>query len=129
MPYPNEHAARINSPDKYTKLRRNNDEFGKGIDVIYGVTKDGKAEVQAIRFDKEKFTPEAAKKWLKDHDYSSSGFEEAKEQKNDAEKKEPPMKGKMTDSKKNSEKEKDSDKDEDEDEDEDEDKDEDEEGK
>ena len=78
MPYPNEHSARINNPDKYTRVRRSNDEFGKGIDVIYGITKDGKAEVQAIRFDKTKFTPDQAKDWLKKHDYKSIEFEAAK---------------------------------------------------
>lgn len=77
MPYPNEHAYRINNPDKYDKLRRENDKLGAGIDVIFGVLPNGKTEVQAIRFDKSKFTSEQAKTWLKDHDYSGGNFEEA----------------------------------------------------
>ncbi len=77
MPYPNEHAQRINNPDKYIRLRRKNDEFGAGIDVIYGVLGDGGTEVQAIRFDKTKFTEAEAKKWLKEHDYKIGGFEPA----------------------------------------------------
>jgi len=77
MPYPNEHAQRINDPDKYIRLRRKNDEFGAGIDVIYGVLEGGKTEVQAIRFDKTKFTVDEAKKWLREHDYKTGGFEPA----------------------------------------------------
>ncbi len=77
MPYPTEHAQRINNPDKYIRLRRKNDEFGAGIDVIYGVLEGGKTEVQAIRFDKAKFTVDEAKKWLQDHDYKTGGFEPA----------------------------------------------------
>ena len=77
MPYPNEHAMRLNPPDKYKRIRRQNDKFGSGIDAIFGVTKDGKTELQAIRFDKSKFTPEQAKKWLEDHDYKITGFEPA----------------------------------------------------
>jgi len=76
MPYPNEHAARITDPGQYDRIRRKNDAFGKGIDVIYGV-KDGKSEVQAIRFDASKFTAAQAKKWLKDHDYTAVEFAEA----------------------------------------------------
>jgi len=76
MPYPNEHAARINDPDKYDSIRRENDHFGSGIDVIWGII-DGKAEIQAIRFDKNKFTVSEAKKWLRDHDFSPILFEPA----------------------------------------------------
>jgi len=78
MPYPNEHSARINSPGKYDHIRRKNDEFGSGIDVIFGI-KGGKSEVQAIRFDKNKFTPAKAKEWLREHDYKWIEFEAATE--------------------------------------------------
>ena len=67
----------MNPPDKYVRIRRQNDKFGPGIDAIFGVTEDGKTELQAIRFDKSKFTEEQAKKWLEDHDYKTSGFEPA----------------------------------------------------
>lgn len=77
MPYPNEHAARINSPKKYKRMKRVNDKFGKGIDVIFGFNDKNKSEVQAIRFDKKKFTPEEAKEWLKDHDKKYMKFEKA----------------------------------------------------
>jgi hypothetical protein len=79
-PYPSEHAARIADPKKYPKMRRQNNKFGAGIHVIFGVTDDGKTEVQAIRFDKDKFTEEAAKKWLEAHDYKPIEFEPAKKE-------------------------------------------------
>ena len=56
MPFPGYHAARITDPDNYSKKRYARDEFGSGIDVIYGITSEGKAEVQAIRFDKKQFS-------------------------------------------------------------------------
>jgi HK97 family phage prohead protease len=79
MPYENEHSARINEPSKYKKFRRENNKFGTGIDVIWGILSDGKTEIQAIRFDKNKFSVSEAKKWLKDHDYSPIEFAEASE--------------------------------------------------
>lgn len=84
MPYQGEHAARIHPVGRYVKFRRENDKFGKGIDVIWGVTKDGKAEVQSIRFDAKTFTPQQAKAWLKKHKYKAILFEEAKKVKKKA---------------------------------------------
>ena len=80
-PYPNEHAQRLNSPDKYERIRRQNDKFGSGIHAIFGVTEDGKTELQAIRFSADKFSPEEAREWLEEHDYSTGGFEPAKKPK------------------------------------------------
>lgn len=77
MPYVGEHSARINPPSKYTKFRRQNNKFGPGIHVIFGITPEGQSEVQAIRFDSEKYTTEQAKEWLKEHDYKAIEFEEA----------------------------------------------------
>lgn len=79
MPYPNYHSARIADPDKYPKKRYEKDKFGEGIDVVWGVTESGKAEVQAIRFDAGKWTAAKAKKWLKDHDHKAISFEAATE--------------------------------------------------
>lgn len=76
-PYPSEHAFRINDPSKYNKFRRKNNEFGSGIDAIYGITDDGKAELQAIRFDASKYTMEEARAWIKDHDYKPIESSEA----------------------------------------------------
>lgn len=75
-PYPNEHAARLTDPDQYDDIRRVNDEFGAGIDAIYGI-KDGTSELQAIRFDADRFTPAEAREWLADHDFDPMMFEEA----------------------------------------------------
>ena len=75
-PYPNEHAARLTDPDQYDRIRRVNDEFGAGIDAIYGI-KDETAELQAIRFDADRFSPAEARQWLSENDYSPMEFEEA----------------------------------------------------
>lgn len=77
MPYPNEHAARINNPDKYKSIRRENNKFGQGIDVIWGVPEEGGTEIQAIRFSRTQFTPAQARAWLKRHGYKPIEFEEA----------------------------------------------------
>jgi len=81
MPYPLEHAARMSAPDQYDRMRRENDKFGEGIDAIWGI-KGNKVELQAIRFDKKKFTVTEAKKWLKDNDYKPILFEPAKKETN-----------------------------------------------
>ena len=44
MPYPREHAARLQDPDKYVRFRRENDAFGPGIDAVWGISRDGQAE-------------------------------------------------------------------------------------
>jgi len=75
-PYPNEHAARLTDPDQYDSIRRVNDEFGAGIDAIYGIN-EGTSELQAIRFDADRFTPAEAREWLSDHDFDPMMFEEA----------------------------------------------------
>ena len=80
MPMINEHSARINEPGKYKEIRRENDKFGKGIDVIWGVLEDGTTEVQAIRFDKIKFSVEECKAWLEKNEYKPIEFEKAKEE-------------------------------------------------
>lgn len=79
-PYPNEHAGRLKDPDQYDSFARKNNEGGEGIDFIYGI-KDGKSELQAIRFDKNRFTTQEAKAWLKSHDFEPILFEEASERK------------------------------------------------
>lgn len=79
-PYPNEHAARLKDPEQYDSFARKNNEGGEGIDFIYGI-KDGVSELQAIRFDKTRFTTQEAKAWLKSHDFEPILFEEASERK------------------------------------------------
>jgi len=80
MPYPKEHSCRLEDPDKYDKFARKNcaeKHDGKCIDFIFGIKK-GKSELQAMRYDKEIWTEEAARKHCKDHDGT---FEAAKEDK------------------------------------------------
>lgn len=76
-PYLKEHSARLQSPSKYVKFRRKNDTFSEGIDVIYGITDSGNAEVQALRFDAGYFTAKQAQKWLNRHEYNVKKFEPA----------------------------------------------------
>ncbi len=107
MPYPNEHAARLENPDKYEKIRRENDYFylegGKkedeGIDVIWGIRYDKKekkdvTQIQALRFRTEFFTVQQAKNWLKEHpEFKVILFEEAEKEKPDKEAKKIHIKG------------------------------------
>jgi len=65
MPFPTEHSLRLESPKKYKKFRRENNKFGSGIDAIWGITSDGKAELQAVRFKKDKHNVEDVKAWAK----------------------------------------------------------------
>tara|TARA_Y100000114_G_scaffold29846_1_gene25565 strand:- start:4775 stop:7609 length:2835 start_codon:yes stop_codon:yes gene_type:complete len=78
-PYPHEHAARIENPDKYEEFRRRNDELGDGIHVIFGLLND-KSEIQSLRFDKEKFTVDEAKEFLKERRFRVLKFEPAIEE-------------------------------------------------
>ena len=79
-PYANEHACRLEDPDKYSRFSRKNCEQkheGKCIDVIYGI-KEGKSEVQALRYPKKSWDADDARRLC-----SSRGgsFEAAKEEK------------------------------------------------
>jgi len=77
MPYPNEHSARILDPDaEHDEVRSM--EMAPGIRAILYIT-GGKSKVQALRFDKDRFTPEAAKRWCADHGYKPISFEPAAE--------------------------------------------------
>ena len=63
-PYPNEHACRLQSPDKYKRIRRQNNwrrSNGKRIDAIWGVKKDNTTELQAMRYPKSVWTAGSAK--------------------------------------------------------------------
>ena len=78
-PYPNEHAARLEDPDKYQDFRREADAGGEGIDFIYGIINET-AELQSIRFDKTKYSVDEAIAWLDEHDYEPIKFEPASEE-------------------------------------------------
>lgn len=77
MPFPNEHAARLVAPGKFVRFARKNDDLASGVDSIFGIRKDGKSELQALRFDKKKFSTAQAKSWLSDHDFTPTLFEKA----------------------------------------------------
>jgi len=74
MPYKREHSARITNPDKYESIRRENDAFGDGIDVLWGVLKDGSTEVQAIRFDALIWEESDVLEWLDEQNYEPLEF-------------------------------------------------------
>jgi len=79
MPYENEHACRLEDPDKYDNFRRQNGDIeidGKYADAIYGEI-DGDWELQAVRFPVEDFTENEARQWCQNHD--SIAFEPAVE--------------------------------------------------
>lgn len=68
-----EHSARLKNPGKFESFTTGEDKGGKGVNFIYGIRKDagpqgGKTEIQAVRFDSNLWTVDAAKKWLSDHD-------------------------------------------------------------
>ena len=78
MPNVNYHVAVIEDSAKYQDFRRQSDKFGPGVDVTWGVTADGKAELQAIEFDAAKFTEAEAKAWLAAHpEHKAIKFEAA----------------------------------------------------
>ena len=81
MPYPNQHAARIIQPSELDENSFRTKEIAPGITLILGKRKGSDSmETQAYRFDKDKFTAEEAKKWLKDHDVKYIDFEAAKKE-------------------------------------------------
>jgi len=77
MPYLTEHAVRLEPPSKYERFRRENDKFGEGIDAIWGITADGKVELQALRFDAKRYSVEDVRKWLKEHGHENATIEPA----------------------------------------------------
>jgi len=68
-PFPNEHAARQTSPSKYDSFASK--KLATGIRAILGI-KEGKSEVQSVRFSAKKFTVAEAKAWLKEHGFKTS---------------------------------------------------------
>ena len=66
MPFRNEHSIRITKPN-YSKYARKT--LTAGVDAVLGI-RGGKSEVQALRFDKDKFSIEEAKAWASKHGYT-----------------------------------------------------------
>lgn len=79
MPFLNEHSARLIDPARFEQdsFRRKN--IAPGVDIIVGKLYGDKIlTTQTYRFDASKFTPEQAKKWLKDNKVDNISFEESK---------------------------------------------------
>ena len=80
MPYPNEHSCRLENPDKYDSFSRKNcaqKHDGKCIDAIYGI-KEGKSEIQALRYGTKIWTEAAARAHCKEREGT---FEPAEKEK------------------------------------------------
>lgn len=82
MPYPNEHACRLNEPGKYKQFRRQSRKSsnGKTYDVIFGIFSRGGrnvSEEQAYRYPKGSWTASEARAHCRDH---KGSFEAAAQQ-------------------------------------------------
>jgi len=88
MPFPNEHAARLQDPKRFDRFRRISGgkifggklEVPKTIGIIWGHIKEGPPNawaVQALRFPTKDWKEADAKKWLKDNKITPMTFEPA----------------------------------------------------
>jgi len=76
MPYKNEHAARLREPEDFESIKQLWEE--DGIRGLGGPLKsNGETELQALRFDASRYTEQAAREWLNEHDYAPIKFEPA----------------------------------------------------
>lgn len=76
--FPSEHAARIANPESFDKETFRRMNVAPGIDIIMGKKPGSETmETQAYRFNKEQFSEEQAKTWLKEHDITPISFEPA----------------------------------------------------
>lgn len=79
MPYPNEHAARVREPGDFKDGSFRRKKITEGVSIIVGKLKegDGSMVTQAYRFDKDKFSEQAARAWLKENEVKTKSFEPA----------------------------------------------------
>jgi len=88
MPFPNEHAARLQDPKKFDRFRRvaggkifgGKLEIPKTIGIIWGHIKDAPPSawaVQTLRFPTKDWSVKDAEKWLKDNKIKPMLFEPA----------------------------------------------------
>ena len=78
-PFPNEHAARIASPNLFEKIVQL-EKLPNGIRILGGPLKSdpqGSGKPQSYRFPRDKFTTSQARTWLKEHDIKFILFEPA----------------------------------------------------
>ena len=57
---PKQHQAKLVDPSQFDHFDTNTNEGGAGVDFQYGLTNDGTRTLQAIHFDAESITAEAA---------------------------------------------------------------------
>lgn len=79
MPFPNFHSGRVKNPDAFVEIKVLT-TLPNGIMIYGGRLKsdpEGSTHEQTYRFPKDTFTPEQAKKWLKNHNIEYISFEEA----------------------------------------------------
>lgn len=72
MPYPNEHACRLEDPKKFESFARQKrkSSSGKTYSVIFGIFRSGGKKVsreQAYRYAKDSWTADQARSHCKDH--------------------------------------------------------------
>jgi hypothetical protein len=77
MPYPNHHTMRIKDPEQFDTFRT---EEKEGKLFVYGI-KNKNAELQSIRFEKDKYSFDDAKSWMKENNYKPIEQEKAVEKK------------------------------------------------
>lgn len=81
MPYPTEHAARVQDPGDFLPDTMRSKDLAPGVRLIMGkLKKDGEKGAmtgQSYRFDAAKFTAAEAKAWLKEHEIEVLEFEPA----------------------------------------------------
>lgn len=78
MPFANEHAARQVPPGTFERKSFRRKVLTNGVTAILGRVKGSEATSTAsIRFDAKKFTPQRARKWLKDNGFKTDQFEKA----------------------------------------------------
>lgn len=91
-PYPNEHACRLKEPDEFKEdsFRRTNGgtiygsiDVPESVSIIWGKLKEDESDnmvPQALRFPKDKWTAEEAKKWVEENNIKYIKFEPAVEE-------------------------------------------------
>lgn len=78
-PLVHEHSARVASPGSFVEGSFRRKKIASGVSIIIAKRKlSGAMEVQAYRFDTEKFTAAEAREWLKEHKVDYLVFEKAK---------------------------------------------------
>jgi hypothetical protein len=70
-----EHAIRIKDPSGYVRFRRK--PLAPGVVGIIGFKRGGGSEIQALRFDPDKFTMAQARAWAKAHGMGAKASEAA----------------------------------------------------